>query len=85
MDIVTQGSNLSILRLVLSRHTWRHYREESGSRTRSPETWSGSVLPSLACIITNIAGTARHQSRKLLFLLGSGHWFQRKNGSNCVS
>jgi hypothetical protein len=43
-----------------------------GTRTRSPDTRSGSVPPSPLQVITNIVGTARNQSLKLPFLLGTG-------------
>ena len=43
-----------------------------GTRTRSPGTRSGRVPPSLLLVITNIVGTARIQSPKLPFLLGTG-------------
>jgi len=59
--------------LVLECQTLRHYRGRFRLELGSPWTWSGSVPPSLVCIIMNIAGTVRDQSLKLPFLRGSGH------------
>jgi len=55
-----------------------------GTRTRSSGTRSGSVPPSLLLVITNIVGTARNQSLKLPFLLGTGLGVQWEKGSNRV-
>jgi len=45
--------------LVLKRQICATLGEESGSRTRSPGTWSGSVPPSLVYVMMNNVGTVR--------------------------
>ena len=79
--IVTQGSNLSVLLLVL----WHQYCAttggESDSRTWSSGSWYGTVPPSLVYCITKTGGTTRGQSLKLPDWTGGLGFGERKRAT----